>query len=31
MLKKAGGGIVFNPKHPAMEKAADIVITEHLS
>jgi len=31
MLKKAGLGIAFNPKHSRVEKAADIVVTEDLS
>jgi len=31
MLEKAGLGIAFNPKHPRVEKAADIVVTEDLS
>ncbi len=31
MLEKAGLGIAFNPKHPKLETAADIVITEDLS
>ena len=28
MLEKAGLGIAFNPKHPSLEKAADIVIKD---
>lgn len=31
MLEKAGLGIAFNPKHPEVEKAADIAITEDLA
>ena len=31
MLETAGLGIAFNPKHPDVEKAADVVITEDLS
>jgi len=31
MLEKAGLGIAFNPKHPKLEKAADVIITEDLS
>ncbi|MCL0057913.1 HAD-IB family phosphatase, partial [Dehalococcoidales bacterium] len=31
MVEKAGLGIAFNPKHPKLEKAADIIITEELS
>ena len=31
MLEKAGLGIAFNPKHPKLDKVADIVITEDLS
>ncbi len=31
MLEKAGLGIAFNPKHPKLEKVADIVITKDLS
>lgn len=30
MLEKAGLGIAFNPKHPKLERVADIVITEDL-
>jgi phosphoserine phosphatase len=31
MLKEAGLGIAFNSKHPKLEKAADMIITEDLS
>ena len=31
MLEKAGLGIAFNPKHPRVEKAVDIVIIKDLS
>jgi glucosyl-3-phosphoglycerate synthase len=31
MLEKAGLGIAFNPKHPKLEKVADVIITEDLS
>ena len=31
MLEEAGLGIAFNPKHPKLEKVADIVITKDLS
>jgi len=31
MLEEAGLGIAFNPKHPRVEKAADVIVTEDLS
>jgi phosphoserine phosphatase len=31
MVEKAGLGIAFNPKHPKLEKVADVVITDDLS
>lgn len=31
MVEEAGLGIAFNPKHPKLEKAADVIISEDLS